>query len=134
MDRAARLDMPGTVAAAGRLAARIAADRDQADPLTAREAPPPPRSPRRCPTARLQPGWRCPSGPWKTHVRSILAKTQCTNRIEFDGEAGIRHEHAEPPRSGRNRGSAPLFPSSWRSAWRPSPASRAAMIAHAPGM
>ena len=37
MDLAARLDVPGTEAAAGQLAARIAADGDQVDPLTSRE-------------------------------------------------------------------------------------------------
>lgn len=40
LEIAARLDMPGTVAEAGRLVADIAAERDGADPFTAREGQP----------------------------------------------------------------------------------------------
>jgi DNA-binding CsgD family transcriptional regulator len=83
LDLATRLDMPGTVAAAGRLATQIAADRDQADPLTGREreiaALLAEALSNRQIAARLVLSERAV----ESHVRSILAKTQCANRTEF---------------------------------------------------
>jgi DNA-binding CsgD family transcriptional regulator/tetratricopeptide (TPR) repeat protein len=83
LDIATRLDMPGPVAAAGRLAAQIAADRDGADPLTGREREiavllTDALSNRQI-AARLVLSERTV----ESHVRSILAKTQCANRTEF---------------------------------------------------
>ncbi len=83
LDLAARLDMPGTVAAAGRLAARIAADRDQADPLTGREREVAALLAEALSNRQIAARLVLSERTVESHVRSILAKTQCANRIEF---------------------------------------------------
>ena len=83
LDLAARLDMPGTVAAAGRLATRIAADRDQADPLTAREREVAVLLAEAMSNRQIAARLVLSERTVESHVRSILAKTQCANRIEF---------------------------------------------------
>jgi DNA-binding CsgD family transcriptional regulator len=80
---AARLDMPGTVAAAGRLAAQIAADRDQADPLTGREREVAALLAEALSNRQIAARLVLSERTVESHVRSILAKTQCANRIEF---------------------------------------------------
>ena len=83
LDLAARLDMPGTVAAAGRLAARIAADRNQADPLTGREREVAALLAEALSNRQIAARLVLSERTVESHVRSILAKTQCANRIEF---------------------------------------------------
>jgi DNA-binding CsgD family transcriptional regulator len=83
LDLAAWLDMPGTVAAAGRLAARIAADRDQADPLTGREREVAVLLAEALSNRQIAARLVLSERTVESHVRSILAKTQCANRIEF---------------------------------------------------
>jgi DNA-binding CsgD family transcriptional regulator len=83
LDLAARLDMPGTVAAAGRLAAQIAADRDQADPLTGREREVAVLLAEAMSNRQIAARLVLSERTVESHVRSILAKTQCANRIEF---------------------------------------------------
>ena len=83
LDLAARLDMPGTVAAAGQLAARIAADRDQADPLTSREREVAALLAEALSNRQIAVRLVLSERTVESHVRSILAKTQCANRIEF---------------------------------------------------
>ena len=83
LDLAARLDMPGTVAAAGRLAARIAVDRDEADPLTGREREVAALLAEALSNRQIAARLVLSERTVESHVRSILAKTQCANRIEF---------------------------------------------------
>ena len=83
LELAARLDMPGTVAAAGRLAARIAADRNQADPLTGREREVAALLAEALSNRQIAIRLVLSERTVESHVRSILAKTQCANRIEF---------------------------------------------------
>jgi DNA-binding CsgD family transcriptional regulator len=83
LELAARLDMPGTVAAAGRLAARIAADRSQADPLTGREREVAALLAEALSNRQIATRLVLSERTVESHVRSILAKTQCANRIEF---------------------------------------------------
>jgi DNA-binding NarL/FixJ family response regulator len=83
LDLAARLDMPGTVAAAGRLAAQIAADCDQADPLTSREREVAALLAEALSNRQIAVRLVLSERTVESHVRSILAKTQCANRIEF---------------------------------------------------
>ena len=83
LDLAARLDMPGTVAAAGRLAARIAADCDRADPLTSREREVAALLAEALSNRQIAARLVLSERTVESHVRSILAKTQCANRIEF---------------------------------------------------
>jgi DNA-binding NarL/FixJ family response regulator len=75
--------MPGTAAAAGRLAARIAADRDQADPLTGREREVAVLLAEALSNRQIAARLVLSERTVESHVRSILAKTQCANRIEF---------------------------------------------------
>ena len=83
LDLAAQLDMPGTVAAAGRLATRISADRDQADPLTAREREIAALLAKAISNRQIAARLVLSERTVESHVRSILAKAQCANRIEF---------------------------------------------------
>ena len=83
LDLAARLDMPGTVAAAGQLAARMAADRNQADPLTGREREVAALLAEALSNRQIAARLVLSERTVESHVRSILAKTQCANRIEF---------------------------------------------------
>ena len=83
LDLAARLDMPGTVAAAGRLAARMAADRNQADLLTGREREVAALLTEALSNRQIAARLVLSERTVESHVRSILAKTQCANRIEF---------------------------------------------------
>ena len=83
LDLAARLDMPGTVAAAGWLAARIAADCHQADPLTSREREVAALLAEALSNRQIAARMVLSERTVESHVRSILAKTQCANRIEF---------------------------------------------------
>jgi DNA-binding CsgD family transcriptional regulator len=83
LNLAARLEMPGTEAAAGRLAARIAADRDQADPLTSREREVAALLAQALSNRQIAARLVLSERTVESHVRSILAKTQCANRTEF---------------------------------------------------
>jgi DNA-binding CsgD family transcriptional regulator/tetratricopeptide (TPR) repeat protein len=83
LDLAVRLEMPGTVAAAGSLAARIAADRDQADPLTGREREVAALVTQALSNRQIADRLVLSERTVESHVRSILAKTQCANRAEF---------------------------------------------------
>jgi DNA-binding CsgD family transcriptional regulator len=83
LDLAARLGMPGTVAAAGQLAARIAADRHQADPLTSREREVAALLAGALSNRQIAARLVLSERTVESHVRSILAKTQCVNRTEF---------------------------------------------------
>jgi DNA-binding NarL/FixJ family response regulator len=83
LDLAARLDMPGTVTAAGQVAARIAADRDQADPLTSREREVAALLAQTLSNRQIAARLVLSERTVESHVRSILAKTQCANRTEF---------------------------------------------------
>jgi DNA-binding CsgD family transcriptional regulator len=83
LDIATRLDMPGPVAAAGRLAARIAADRDEADPLTGREREIAALLTDALSNRQIASRLVLSERTVESHVRSILAKTQCANRTEF---------------------------------------------------
>ena len=83
LDLAARLDMPGPVAAAGRLAAQIAVDRDEADPLTGREREVAALLAEALSNRQIAARLVLSERTVESHVRSILAKTQCANRIEF---------------------------------------------------
>jgi DNA-binding CsgD family transcriptional regulator len=82
-DLAARLDMPGTVAAARQLAARLAADRDGADPLTGREREVAALLTQALSNREIADRLVLSERTVESHVRSILAKTQCANRTEF---------------------------------------------------
>jgi DNA-binding NarL/FixJ family response regulator len=83
LDLAARLDMLGTVAAAGRLAAQIAVDRDEADPLTSREGEVAALLAEALSNRQIAARLVLSERTVESHVRSILAKTQCANRTEF---------------------------------------------------
>ena len=91
LDLAVRLDMPGTVAAAGRLAARITADRDEADPLTSREREVAALLAEALSNRQIAARLVLSERTVESHVRSILAKTQCANRTEFVA-GGTSHE------------------------------------------
>jgi len=83
LDLAVRLDMPGTMTAAGRLAARIAVDRDEADPLTSREREVAVLLAEALSNRQIAARLVLSERTVESHVRSILAKTQCANRVEF---------------------------------------------------
>jgi DNA-binding CsgD family transcriptional regulator len=83
LDLAVRLDMTGTVAAAGQLAARIAVDRDEADPLTSREREVAALLAEALSNRQIAARLVLSERTVESHVRSILAKTQCANRTEF---------------------------------------------------
>jgi DNA-binding NarL/FixJ family response regulator len=83
LDLAARLGMPGTVVTAGQLAARIAADRDQADPLTSREREVAALLAQAMSNRQIAARLVLSERTVESHVRSILAKTQYANRTEF---------------------------------------------------
>jgi DNA-binding CsgD family transcriptional regulator len=83
LDLAVRLDMPGTAAAAGRLAARMAAERDEADPLTSREREVAALLAEALSNRQIATRLVLSQRTVESHVRSILAKAQCANRTEF---------------------------------------------------
>ncbi len=83
LELAIRLDMPGTVAAAGGLSARIAADRDEAGPLTSREREVAALVAEALSNRQIAARLVLSERTVESHVRSILAKTQCANRTEF---------------------------------------------------
>jgi DNA-binding CsgD family transcriptional regulator len=83
LDLSARLDMPGPVAAAGRLAAQLAAGRDDADPLTGREREVATLLTEALSNRQIAARLVLSERTVESHVRSILAKTQCANRTEF---------------------------------------------------
>jgi DNA-binding CsgD family transcriptional regulator/tetratricopeptide (TPR) repeat protein len=83
LDVATRLDMPGPVAAAGRLAAQLAADRNDADPLTGREREVAVLLTEALSNRQIAARLVLSERTVESHVRSILAKTQCANRTEF---------------------------------------------------
>ena len=83
LDLAVQLDMPGTVAAAGQLAARITVDRDEADPLTSREREVAALLAEALSNRQIAARLVLSERTVESHVRSILAKTQCANRTEF---------------------------------------------------
>ena len=83
LDIATWLDMPGTVAAAGQLAARLAADREEADPLTGREREVAALLTEALSNRQIAARLVLSERTVESHVRSILAKTQCANRTEF---------------------------------------------------
>jgi DNA-binding CsgD family transcriptional regulator len=80
---AIRLDMPGMVAAAGRFAAEIAAERDEVDPLTAREREVAEMVADALTNRHIAERLVLSERTIESHVRSILAKTGCANRTEF---------------------------------------------------
>ncbi len=71
------------MAAAGRLAARIALDRDEADPLTSREREVAVLLAETMSNRQIAARLVLSERTVESHVRSILAKTQCANRTEF---------------------------------------------------
>jgi DNA-binding NarL/FixJ family response regulator len=75
--------MPGPAAAAGRLSAQIAADRDDADPLTGREREIAALLTEALSNRQIAARLVLSERTVESHVRSILAKTQCANRTEF---------------------------------------------------
>jgi DNA-binding CsgD family transcriptional regulator len=83
LDLAARLGMPGTVTAAAQLSAQLAADRDQADPLTGREREVAALLAGALSNRQIAARLVLSERTVESHVRSILAKTQCANRTEF---------------------------------------------------
>jgi DNA-binding NarL/FixJ family response regulator len=83
LDLAVRLGMPGTVTAAGRLADRIAVNRNQADPLTSREREVAALLAQALSNRQIAARLVLSERTVEPHVRSILAKTQCANRTEF---------------------------------------------------
>ena len=83
LNLAVRLGMTGTVTAAGRLAARMAADRDEADPLTSREREVAALLAQALTNRQIAARLVLSERTVESHVRSILAKTQCANRTEF---------------------------------------------------
>ena len=83
LDIATRLTMPGIVSAAGRLAADIAGDRDDADPLTSREREIAALLAEALTNRQIATRLVLSERTIESHVRSILAKTQCANRTEF---------------------------------------------------
>ena len=83
LDIATRLGMPGPVAAAGRLAAQLAADRDDPDPLTGREREVGALLAEALSNRQIAARLVLSERTVESHVRSILAKTQCANRTEF---------------------------------------------------
>jgi DNA-binding CsgD family transcriptional regulator len=83
LDLATRLDMPGPVAAAGRLAAQLAAGHDNADPLTGREREVATLLTEALSNRQIAARLVLSERTVESHVRSILAKTQCANRTEF---------------------------------------------------
>ena len=83
LDIATRLDMPGPVAAAGRLAAQLAADHEDADPLTGREREVAALLTEALSNRQIAARLVLSERTVESHVRSILAKTQCANRTEF---------------------------------------------------
>jgi DNA-binding CsgD family transcriptional regulator len=83
LDLAVRLGMPGTVTAAGRLADRIAVNRNQADPLTSREREVAALLAQALSNRQIAARLVLSERTVESHVRSILAKTQCANRTEF---------------------------------------------------
>ena len=83
LDLATRLDMPGPVAAAGRLAAQLAAGHDDADPLTGREREVATLLTEALSNRQIAARLVLSERTVESHVRSILAKTQCANRTEF---------------------------------------------------
>ena len=83
LDLAIRLDMPGTVTAAGAAATEIAAVRDEADPLTAREREVAEMLADALSNRQIATRLVLSERTVESHVRSILAKTQCANRSEF---------------------------------------------------
>ena len=103
---AVRLDMPGTVAAAGRLAAEIAAERDEVDPLTAREREVAEMVADALTNRQIAERLVLSERTVESHVRSILAKTGCANRTEFtarwaDARAGRCRTTRRCPRGSR---------------------------------
>ncbi|HTJ38316.1 MAG TPA: AAA family ATPase [Dactylosporangium sp.] len=80
---ATRLDMPGTVTAAGTLAAGIATERHDADPLTTREREIAALLVQALTNRQIAARLVLSERTIESHVRSILAKTQCANRTEF---------------------------------------------------
>ena len=88
LDIATWLDMPGPVAAAGRLAAQIAADREDADPLTGREREVAVLLCEALSNRQIAARLVLSERTVESHVRSILAKTQCANRTEFVARPG----------------------------------------------
>jgi DNA-binding CsgD family transcriptional regulator len=83
IDIATRLGMPGTASAAGRLAAGVAEDRHDADPLTAREREIAALLAEALTNRQIASRLVLSERTIESHVRSILAKTQCANRTEF---------------------------------------------------
>jgi DNA-binding CsgD family transcriptional regulator len=83
VDRLTRLDMPGPAAAARQLAARIGADRASADPLTSREREVAALLAGALSNRQIADRLVLSERTVESHVRSILAKTQCANRTEF---------------------------------------------------
>ncbi|HEY7173910.1 MAG TPA: LuxR C-terminal-related transcriptional regulator [Micromonosporaceae bacterium] len=90
---ASRLDMPGTVTAAGHLAAEIAAQRDDADPLTMREREVPEMVTDAMSNRQIAERLVLSERTVESHVRSILAKTQCEpGRVRRAVGRGIPHD------------------------------------------
>ncbi|HEX6755293.1 MAG TPA: AAA family ATPase [Mycobacteriales bacterium] len=84
-DEMRRLDMPGPLARADRLAAAVAAARAGADPLTAREREVADLVVRALTNRDIAERLVLSERTVESHVRSILAKLGCTNRTELIG-------------------------------------------------
>ncbi|GIG49104.1 AAA family ATPase [Dactylosporangium siamense] len=83
LDIASRLGMPGTAAAAAELAAGIAEDRHDPDPLTTREREIAELLAQALTNRQMAERLVLSERTVESHVRNILAKTHCTNRTEF---------------------------------------------------
>jgi DNA-binding CsgD family transcriptional regulator len=80
---ATRLDMPGTVTAAGRLIAELTGETGGVDPLTAREREVAGLLAQALTNRQIAVQLVLSERTVESHVRNILAKTQCANRTEF---------------------------------------------------
>ena len=84
--------MPGVVVATGELAARLAAERAGADPLTDREREVAALLAEARTNRQIAERLVLSQRTVETHVRNILAKTGCANRTEFVAKwREIRH-------------------------------------------
>src|SRR5262249_58087697 len=91
---AERLDMPGPLAAATRLANEIAARRRHADPLTPREREVAALVVQARSNRQIADELVLSERTIESHVRSILAKLSCANRTELPARPGRAGRYA----------------------------------------